>query len=210
MMMKPLDSITGKVFRDGDHLQDLVVSVEPGSKRIEFQELRRSTEHPSARTTCSFVVAPDRYHSIDVRFLRGSEKSRTLVDVESSGAVHIHHNRSGRSFQCHDTPLLFDGPGALFDYVNVVLILGLKRQEEVSAPVHIIDHRSGELIRSIYHFSWDDDVVSIRKGVDVLADSHIVFVPGTFVLAEYHSGGYRAAFDFGSDDFDGDFDGFND
>ncbi len=198
-MMKPLDSITGRVFRDTSHLQDLIVSVEPGDKRIEFQELRRSTEDAGARTTCSFIVGPDRYRQIDVRFLRGAEKSRTLVEVEESGAVHVHHNRNGRSFQCRDTPLLFDGPGALFDYVNVVMILGLPRGTERVSPVYIIDHRSGELIRSINHFRWSGDSVIINKGVDVLADSEIIFLPDTYILSEYVAGGFRTTFDLGDD-----------
>jgi hypothetical protein len=198
-MIKPPDSITGKVFRNEEHLQDLVVSVETGEHSLEFRELRRSTEHPGARTTCSFTVGPDRYRVIDVRFMRGADKSRTLVEVESGGVVHVHHNKSGRSFQCRDTPLLFDGPGALFDYVNVMMILGLPPGTECTAPVHIIDHRSGELIRTTYHFKWNENRVAIHKGVDVLADSELVFIPDTYAIAEYLAGGFRTTFDFGDD-----------
>jgi hypothetical protein len=178
-------------FRDGEPFSEHVIEIVTGHRSMEIREIRNYLHHPDASATCLFEIGPQSYSKIDVAMRRGDLRASVAIDISDEGAISVEHNGVQLEPLRHSggSPVLFDGPTPMFDWVNAVIMLGICDGETLRVPVHVIDIRTGGVILTAFTFRRTDNLITIAKGIDPIADSEIILDRENFQIDRYCSGG---------------------
>jgi hypothetical protein len=187
------DSLTILSFRDGEPFSEHVVAIAHHDRSMEVRELRNMLHQPDALATCIFELQPRNYLRVDMQIRRGSQRSHRMIAVnETERRVSVEHNgHMTQHFYINSDLILLDGPSPMFDWANAIMLLGICDGETFTVPVYVMNVQSGQLAETSYTFHRNRERITVRKGVDSLADSEIVLSPDSFGINVYYSGGFR-------------------
>ncbi len=156
----------GDVTVGGVLTQTQRVHFEPSPRRLRVTESGEFAHRPDATATCEFVIRPTGYEAIVVRLIaKGVRRDMEIaVDGAAASADVVFGGGGTRvAIQRHGEFALFDGPNAMFDYVNCTMLLGLAAGETQACVVNVIDWGKGLLIPEQYTYVRSDREILVHK-----------------------------------------------
>lgn len=175
--MNDRSSFSASVSLDGRWVQQQEYQVEQADRRIHVRETGTFPDHPSVSALCEFVAEPEGYHSIAIAFHAPDGGMEVSVHRKSKDEVAVVMNDAAPSLvpiADADGIIYFDGPNPMFDYVNAVLLMGIRDGETRTVVMNVLEWSTGTIVQCPYTFSRNGQAISIRKDVGMIVEAELV------------------------------------